>query len=207
MEVQADELAMVLEKVNPNIRKKGSKISRLDISAAQNYFARNGFTDKDGVTRLNNGVDDNNSTEETERRAANVNTSAALDDVPAEGTTDTAGTVEDTNSADDAPALDGRFTITPKDRLISEIRQIATVGVDALNDENNFGFFDDAVEEFNRKCYELKAQYYPHVLDYGEFSEVFIEIKDAVYNDTDRKLDVDLFFYTAAVAREKKKAR
>ena len=198
MEVQADELAMVLEKVNPNIRKKGSKISRLDISAAQNYFARNGFTDKDGVTRLNNGVDDNNSTEETERRAANVDVVA---------TPDTAVTVEDTNSADNAPALDGRFTMTPKDRLISEIRQIATVGVDALNDENNFGFFDDAVEEFNRKCYELKAQYYPHVLDYGEFSEVFIEIKDAVYNDTDRKLDVDLFFYTAAVAREKKKAR
>lgn len=198
MEVQADELAMVLEKVNPNIRKKGSKISRLDISAAQNYFARNGFTDKDGVTRLNTGVDDNNSTEETERRTANVDVVA---------TPDTAVTVEDTNSADNAPALDGRFTMTPKDRLISEIRQIATVGVDALNDENNFGFFDDAVEEFNRKCYELKAQYYPHVLDYGEFSEVFIEIKDAVYNDTDRKLDVDLFFYTAAVAREKKKAR
>ena len=198
MEVQADELAMVLEKVNPNIRKKGSKISRLDISAAQNYFARNGFTDKDGVTRLNTGVDDNNSTEETERRTANVDVVA---------TPDTAVTVEDTNSADNAPALDGRFTMTPKDRLISEIRQIATVGVDALNDENNFGFFDDAVEEFNRKCYELKAQYYPHVLDYGEFSEVFIEIKDSVYNDNDRKLDVDLFFYTAAVAREKKKAR
>ena len=198
MEVQADELAMVLEKVNPNIRKEGGKISRLDIWAAQNYFARNGFTDKDGVTRLNTGVDDNNSTEETERRTANVDVVA---------TPDTAVTVEDTNSADNAPALDGRFTITPKDRLISEIRQIATVGVDALNDENNFGFFDDAVEEFNRKCYELKAQYYPHVLDYGEFSEVFIEIKDSVYNDNDRKLDVDLFFYTAAVAREKKKAR
>lgn len=69
-----------------------------------------------------------------------------------------------------------------KEALIKEIIEVGKIALAASYDEDNFGFCEDAAEEYRRLCYKLKDDFYNGVKKYYAFRAQIQLIKQELSN-------------------------
>lgn len=85
-------------------------------------------------------------------------------------------------------------TKTDETALIGEIVEVGKIFLVAADDPHDFNFCNDARHLFQKKCYQLKAEFYPTVYDYYKFKATMDGIKDALKEAPNGQYWEEIFF-------------